>query len=613
MRLQGIQATGFRNLDGWVPLSGRLAVLVGENNAGKSNVVDACRLLFEPEAGARARLWINEGDFAHDGRGTRITDQFELEARLVDLDEADSARMVTCLAPSLGSGAARLRLRAHLRPSGRIDTEWLGGDSEHPDVEGWAREAVTFTFLHPLRDAASDLRPGRDNRLVALISALAPDGHGDRSNVETILEEANRKLLEVGALSDAKKRIQDRLAGLTGSGTLAPESDLALAEPTFDRIVSALRALMGRSAPLELSENGLGYNNLLYMSVLLAALEQDTDASLRVLLVEEPEAHLHPQLQDLLMRYLELETTSGRQVLVTSHSPNFASSARVDRLTILTRDAITDNLVARSPSTFGMDERALDHLRRFLDVTKSSLFFARGALLVEGIAEQLLVPALAELLGMPLSRHGVTVVNVGGVAFGPFVDLFGPEKLPFRCSLISDSDPLRADSADGADGDDQRDVDGEDGSDGDDDSDVARESTMSPTAAALLKRQGENLKVRLATNTLEWDLVMAGNWDVLLKALSKVKPRVATTLKGDHADSGSEARADALLGKVSDCKGRFAQELAAVIGDGEKVIVPDYIQEAIRWVTHNDEADGIAEQPVQPDIQLEPENASGHA
>lgn len=565
MRIAAIHAQGFRNLDGRVPLSDRLAVLVGENNAGKSNVIDACRLLFEAEAGPRARRWITDEDFAHDGTGTRRTDTFELEAELADLDDAEQARMVTCLAPSLGPGWARLRLRARLRSDGRVDTEWLGGDSDHPDLERWAREAITFTYLHPLRDAAADLRPGRENRLVALLSALAPDGHADRAAVEAIAEQANQALDQVTAMQTAKSRVQERLAGLTGGGKMGQRTDLVFAEPQFDRAVAALRAMAGRLAPLEIAENGLGYNNLLYMAVLLSALAEETEAELRVLLVEEPEAHLHPQLQDLLMRYLEEQSGAGIQVVVSSHSPNFASAARVERLTVLARPTPEDPVVARCPADFGLSEIQLGHLRRFLDVTKASLLFARAVILVEGIAEQLLVPALASLIGRPLSHSGVAVINIGGVAFPPFAELFGPDKLPYRCAIVSDGDPpQRAD---------------------DDDSDPG----LSPVAAALSAREGNNLRVRLARRTLEWDLAAAGNWDVLLDALAAVKPRVAQRLRSEHVASDADARADALLAAVADRKGRFAQELVALVEAGRSLTVPDYLAEAIAWVTPDED------------------------
>jgi putative ATP-dependent endonuclease of OLD family len=183
--------TSDRNLSGRIQLAGQLAILVGENNTGKSNVIDACRILFEAEPDPRARRGTTDEDFAHDASGNRMTDAFELEAELRDLDEGEQARMVTCLAPSLGAGCARLRVRARLRADGRVDTEWVGGDCDRPDLEHWAREAATFTYLHPLRDAAADLRPGRENPLVALLGALAPGAHPDRATIEEITTLAN--------------------------------------------------------------------------------------------------------------------------------------------------------------------------------------------------------------------------------------------------------------------------------------------------------------------------------------------------------------------------------------------------------------------------------------
>jgi putative ATP-dependent endonuclease of OLD family len=569
MYVNKLIATGYRNLNGEYPLCHPLSVIVGENNIGKSNIVDALRIVLEAEAGPWARAWLAPDDFAHDGHGHPVADQLELEVQLSDLDAGEQARMVTCLAPSLGAGFARIRLRAKLGADGRVITQYVGGDSDTADVERHARDAVRFTFLHPLRDANVDLRPGRDNRLIGLIAAIAPDGHADRQTIIDVATDANTAIDGIPAIKTAKDKVAGRLTRMTGTSRFAQETDLAFADPRFERVVGAMRAKIGRLEALEMTEGGLGYNNLLYMAVLLAALaDKPADSGLRVLLVEEPEAHLHPQLQDLLMRFLEEEAGDGTQVIVTSHSPSFASVAKVERLTVVAREKDNGHPIARRPADFGLTEKQLAYLRRFLDVTKAALFFAKGVILVEGVAEQLLVPVIAQRLKRPLAPNGVAVINIGGVAFPPFTDLFGEDKLPHRLAVISDDD---------------RQPDPEDLEGG--------EERLSPRAKDLEGKAGDNVHVALAPKTLEWALAQAGNRDVMLDALEQLKPRVAARLHKELADLdltnpfNAALVGDKILAAVADVKGRYAQELAELIDNPEvDFAVPKYLEGAIAWV-----------------------------
>lgn len=582
MHITAVKATGYRNLSGTITIPAPLALLVGENNVGKSNAIDALRLVLEPENPNRGRFWARTDDFTHDGTGSRMGDELEIEVRIEGLEPSEQARMVTCLAPNEGPGIAKLRMRAKVGRDGRVRSDWLGGDSQQADVERYAKEAIRFVYLHPLRDAAADLRPGRDNRLVPLLKAMIPEDHADYSEVIKAMTDANSAIGNVGRVNDARARIHDRLQTMTGGAKYAQKSTLAFEDPDFDRIVGQLRAKIGELGPLEMRENGLGFNNILYMAVLLAAMSEQPrgegeEPLLRVLLVEEPEAHLHPQLQDLLMRFLESQVDKANQVIVTSHSPNFASAARIERLSVVTGSTAGSDLVSRTPGDFGLQDKHLAFLHRFLDVTKAALFFAKGVILVEGVAEQLLVPIFARLIRRELPPAGVTVININGVAFDPFAELFGEDRLPFHLAAVSDGDP--AIDPDDPDGD------------------------LEPCARAkrLKAREGGNVRVHLSERTLEWDLALVeGNRPIMLEALKELKPQVGANIEGELKDLSERAAADKLFVAIEDCKGEYAQVLAELLADGEQAFtVPQYLRDAIEWATDGPGASDSGE-PDQP-------------
>lgn len=428
MHLARLKLDGFRNLNCEVRFCAGFAVLIGENNAGKSNVIDAIRLLLNAESGPRDQLYPVASDLALGPDGVRVVETFTIEGVFEGMDEIQQGRMVTCVARELGAGTARLGLRATLASADHLETEVFGGDRENLDIEPMARRAVQYTYLPPLRHAAAELSPGRRNRLRLLLKGIVREDE-DREAIEKLVAELNLQLAHGKSVQQAKTAIQGRLDQLIGQN-YSQKVDLLFTDPLFDRIAGNLRALIGETTPGEMTAGGLGFNNLLFIATVLAGLAEEPEAALHVLLVEEPEAHLHPQLQDLLMHYLEEQGEERVQVVATTHSPNLASSAGVQRMTVLTRAQPGVPTVARALASFGLSNRELLHLGRFLDVTKASLLFARGVLLVEGVAEQILAPELARACGIALADYGVSVINVGGLSFAPFAASSGPRSFP---------------------------------------------------------------------------------------------------------------------------------------------------------------------------------------
>jgi putative ATP-dependent endonuclease of OLD family len=162
-----------------------------------------------------------------------------------------------------------------------------------------------------------------------------------------------------------------------------------------------------------------------------------------MLLVEEPEAHLHPQLTMLLAEHLAKTTpgASAPQTLVTTHSPTLAANVPPNRVHVLFTDQERKKPCCNSVATAGMDENEQGELQRMMDITRATLYFAKAVILVEGISESLLIPVLAKRLGHNLAKEHVSVIPICGVAFETFKKLLDRHVLGIPVAVVSDADP----------------------------------------------------------------------------------------------------------------------------------------------------------------------------
>ncbi|MEX2411506.1 MAG: AAA family ATPase, partial [Candidatus Paceibacterota bacterium] len=166
-----------------------------------------------------------------------------------------------------------------------------------------------------------------------------------------------------------------------------------------------------------------------------------------ILAIEEPEAHLHPSMQYKFLKFLKKNRKERkvRQIFVTTHSTHIASAVTLDEIICLqNNDGVT--FAGYPGKSFEEDSSSKKYVQRFLDATKSDMLFANKIILVEGIAEQLLIPILANYVDKFLEDHHIAVINIGGRYFDHFLKLFDQSSefaIPKNVACISDRDPVR--------------------------------------------------------------------------------------------------------------------------------------------------------------------------
>lgn len=469
-----------------------LNVIIGENNAGKTTLLKALALVFDRRGRSRPTVHDFHCLILPLDKAPCITVAVTIRSSANDT-AADRALVATWLTTLDGQWEAQLTYKFFLPEQHAQEfTDALDGSQErgkffevvdeflpkyvsrvyggNPDTlvaaDGESLAKFDCQFLDALRDVESEMFSGSTPLFRTMLEEVLDLGKepSERRGLRDDFRAKSNTLREELVNRLDTKRLFDlvNVTGAADGGT--PKLHGAVEEAD---LIAALRLFIDRQQfAFPATHQGLGYNNLLYISLMLASLAFRASEERRgqnaaifpMLLVEEPEAHLHPALQYKLLAHIvsrvESEPRHNRQVFVTTHSTHVTSAARLDPIICLSIDS-DETIRACYPARVFPDTKAgkasRGYVERYLDATKSTMLFAKAILFVEGIAEQLMIPALAEKLNRPFDQHHVAVVRVDGLTFKHFLPLFGagakPESKEFTLSrkvaCVVDSDPTR--------------------------------------------------------------------------------------------------------------------------------------------------------------------------
>lgn len=508
MYISKIHIIGYRNFkDKTVEFHEGINVIIGPNNAGKSNLLRALDLVLNTDTSKKLTLFdfcrnctINELKTA--APKVRI-EVFFSESSEESSDSEELAMVALCLTKLEHPYEAQITFDFFLPQE--EETEYLQSVSEvsEPDkvwniirdeylrryvsrmwagdpinqarLDGGTVDKIDFEFLGPIRDVERDLFSGKSPLLREVLNFFIDyeikfdttkskdvqnselkDRHLEFTNcVEPSLTKINERLIK------GKEQILDyaKQTGASDFHGAVPDFSGTLSEPDF---LAALQLMIKHETGMDVAatHNGLGYNNLIYMSLLLAKMQANADEGyyrqnakvFSVLAIEEPEAHLHLSLQYKFLKFLineQVNKKKVRQLFVTTHSTEITSAVSLDELICLYNDMNGEVSVAYPGKLFGdnSDEKeSKQYVQRFLDAIKSDMLFADKVCFVEGKAEELLVPVFAEYMDKSLEDGHVAVISTGGRYFTHFLKLFDTIRdtsaISKKVVCLTDRDPV---------------------------------------------------------------------------------------------------------------------------------------------------------------------------
>jgi len=490
-----VKMKNFRNFKDVDVSLGHKEVIIGENNVGKTNFLRALQLILDPSLSDEDRM-LDESDF-----NDTLTDPMDNDEEIqIDIYISNYKTNKTVLTVLQGAtvkdadGDEILQITykffPHYHENGNKEYEFniYKANDEEKKFGSYERKYLNLKVIKALRDVEGEIRNSRTSPVKKMLDEYSIDKE-ELKRIAGGYEESSKEILNLDELIDLTSNINKRFSTILGNNDF--DVSLQAMEVDPNRVLSSLKLLMSNRNTADIS---LGLNNILYISMILQMLQNKTVPSflkadvfndlkakensqilediyelkaetgnyflkeditvaqmsethsfmdknvpsnkgVTILAIEEPEAHLHPVNQRLI--YKDVIKNSNNSVLLTTHSTHITAIAPIDSIVHL-HEKNGEGTVIHATADMPIDDGEFLDVERYLDVKRGEIYLGKAVILVEGIAEEYLIPRFAEALGKPLDEKGIIVCNINCTNFTPYVKLLKNLDIPY--AVITDGD-----------------------------------------------------------------------------------------------------------------------------------------------------------------------------